>query len=227
MNSLFGKPDAVPVSLGFNCSVARCIELMSERDGHFYERQVFDWLGTSMWAIVMLIKDDFRDLLDQRLLEYRQRYTHTNELYPTNIKYDIPMLHEFDKNNSVRIRGRQLIPIVEKYQRRIERFNGLLRGDKEIVFIRLERDMSDKISTPESAAYMVDEMASLLEFVGMLKAAKTVYSIVFLTYSREDGYDPENRIYFLHCVNTRDMKREDVLMALEQHAPLMKSLLAV
>lgn len=137
------------------------------------------------------------------------------------------MLHEFDKKNSVRIRGAELIPVVEKYQRRIERFNGLLHGDKEIVFIRLERDMSDKISTPESAPYVVDEMTSLLAFVGMLKAAKTIYSIVFLTYSREDGYDPENRIYFLHCANTRDMKREDVLMALEQHAPLMKSLLAV
>jgi hypothetical protein len=227
MNSLFGKPDAIPVSLGFNCSVARCIEMLSERDGHFYERQVFDWLGTSMWAIVMLIKDDFRNLLDKRLLEYRKRYTHTDELYPINIKYDIPMLHEFEKRNSVRVREAELIPIVEKYQRRIERFNGLLRGDKEIVFIRLERDASDKISTPESAPYVVNEIKSLLEFVGILRAAGTKYSIVYLTYTREDGYDPENRIYFLHCENTRDMKREDVLSALEQHAPLMKTLLAV
>jgi hypothetical protein len=227
MNTLFGKPNAIPVSLGFNCSVARCIELLSERDGHFYERQVFDWLGTSMWAIVMLIKDEFRELLDKRLLEYRKRYIHTDELYPTNIKYDIPMLHEFEKRNSVRVREAELVPIVEKYQRRIARFNGLLRGDKEIVFIRLERDMSDKISTPESAPYLVDEMTSLLEFVKILKAAGTRYSIVFLTYAHEDGYDPENRIYFLHCENTRDMKREDVFEALEQHAPLMKSLLAV
>ena len=227
MEVLFGKPDAVPVSLGFNCSVARCIDILSERDEHFYERQVFDWLGTSMWAIVMLIKDEFRDFLDKRLLEYRKRYTHTDELYPTNIKYDIPMLHEFEKRNSVRVREAELIPIVEKYQRRIERFNGLLRGDKEIVFIRLERDASDKIPTPESAPYVVDEMKSLLEFVGILKAAGTKYSIVFLTYTREDGYDPENRIYFLHCQSTRDIKREDVLEALEQHAPLIKSLLAV
>ena len=137
------------------------------------------------------------------------------------------MLHEFEKRNSVRVREAELVPIVEKYQRRIERFNGLLRGEKEIVFIRLERDMSDKISTPESAPYLVDEMTSLLEFVNILRTAGTRYSIVFLTYAHEDGYDPENRIYFLHCENTRDMKREDVLMALEQHAPLMKSLLAV
>ena len=227
MDTLFGKPDAVPVSLGFNCSVARCITLMGERDGCFYERQVFDWLGTGMWAIVMLINNEFRDFLDSDLLEYRLRFAERKEMYPTNIKYDIPMLHDFEQRNSVRIRKNELAAVVEKYQRRIQRFYSLLRGDKEIVFIRLERNLEDRITTPESANYVVDEKVSLLEFVSILKATGTKYSIIFLTDTNEDGYDPENRIYYLHCEYTRDMKQEDVMAALTEHAPLIKNLLAV
>ena len=227
MDVLFGKPCAIPVSLGFNCSVARCITLMGEQDGCFYERQVFDWLGTGMWAIVMLIKNEFSDFLDSNLLEYRLRYADRKELYPTNIKYDIPMLHDFEQRNSVCIRNAELIPVVEKYQRRIKRFYELLKGDKEIVFIRLERNLKDRITTPESTNYVVDEKVSLLEFVSILKTSGTKYSIIFLTDTNEDGYDPENRIYYLHCENTRDIKQEDVMSALMEHAPLMKTLLAV
>ena len=195
MNALFNATGHVPISLGFNCHVALCIEKFGRMDSCFYERQVFDWLGSPMWGIYELVKNDFADFLTGLVI--RQRYIYKDESYPINTKYDITFLHDFG-TKVTKIAPNLMLSVTRQYERRIERLRALLTGQQKLLFIRLERDPSDKIICPESTSSIRSESESIVLFADLIKAKGVSYTIVYLTFSEPKAFDAERRICYVH-----------------------------
>ena len=99
------------ISLGYFCSVA--MEL--ERTGLRSTSSPFDWLLCNFIGVIDAINHHFEDFLDSNYLfqdakNHRQYY---------NPKYGFYFVHDFDKYRSLQD---QLPEVVNKYNRRIERF---------------------------------------------------------------------------------------------------------
>uniref|UniRef100_A0A6C0KY87 Papain-like cysteine peptidase n=1 Tax=viral metagenome TaxID=1070528 RepID=A0A6C0KY87_9ZZZZ len=195
MNVLFNAAGHIPISLGFNCHVSMFIERLGRMDNCFYERQIFDWLGTPMWGIYELVKNDFNSFLSD--ISVRSRYTYKKEAYPVNTKYDISFLHDFGVNVKT-IPPNVMSMAAERYGRRIERIRSLLSGQQKLLFIRLERDPSDKLVYPESAESIRGESESMVLFADLIKAKGLVYTIVYMTFSEPTRFDAERRICYVN-----------------------------
>ena len=99
------------ISLGYFCSVA--LEL--ERTGLRSTSSPFDWLLCSFTGVMDAINHHFVDFLDSNYL-YQDAKNHRQYVNP---KYDFYFVHDFDKYRSLQD---QLPAVVNKYNRRIERF---------------------------------------------------------------------------------------------------------
>jgi Putative papain-like cysteine peptidase (DUF1796) len=197
MNAMFNKGGCVPISLGFNCHVAMFIEKLGQMDSKFYERQIFDWLGSPMWSVYELVKNDFADFMSPQHMAIRQRYDYKDEKYPVNTKYDMSFLHDFGINVT-KIPPNVMGMVSERYGRRIVRMRELLRGSRELLFIRLERDSSDKVASPESAGSAIGETEAVILFADLVKSRGAPYTIVYLTFTEPKGWDAERRICYVH-----------------------------
>lgn len=115
------------ISLGFFCSVALETERMGLRDSSM----PFDWLISSWEGVEKLILNSFEGFLDDKLLKQSKEFP---ERYK-NIKYDIWFFHDFNAYASLES---QMEKVVNKYQRRIERFYQNI--EESSLFIRYIRD---------------------------------------------------------------------------------------
>lgn len=208
MESYFGKKHCIPISLGFACGSAEFIALCGKKDNVFYERQVFDWLGTNMWTITELTQNRFTDFLNPEYFARRARFTYRTDTWPTHIKYDIVFMHDFKVNN-FKI---EFPAFIEKYQRRIQRYLSLLDSNKELLFLRIESDGEEVVHCPESRDNWADEMTPLHDFASLLKKKNTKYTILYLTYSKATRWDPLLRICFIHFPKFSYRERFSALM---------------
>jgi hypothetical protein len=151
------------ISLGYNCN----IKIYTLNIGIAQETNLFDWAGTSMWAINKLFENDFSNLFN--IKEYCEMKILKNDSGPikTNKRYYIRLKHEFNK-----IKEKNILPINSKdtnkfllinntkkqtdieinfnifkstYERRIFRLKKILNEEKNILFIRLEESMKNRI----------------------------------------------------------------------------------
>ena len=194
MESYFGKKHCIPISLGIACGTAEFIALCGKKDRVFYERQVFDWLGTNMWTITELTQNGFVDFLNPECFARRARFTYRKDTWPTHIKYDIVFIHDFKLDDF----KREFNAFKEKYQRRVQRYLSLVGDDKELLFLRVESDGTEVIHCPESRGNWADELSPLHDFALYLKKKGSKYSIVYLTYSEATRWDPLLRICYVH-----------------------------
>jgi Putative papain-like cysteine peptidase (DUF1796) len=194
MDFYFGKKGCMPISLGFGCAPAEFIAFCGKRDGVFYERQVFDWLGTNMWAITELTENGFSDFLSPEYFARRARFTYREDSWPTNIKYDIVFIHDFKHTDYMK----EFKEFKERYKRRVERYLSLLRSNKELLLLRVESDGTEVVHCPESHGNWADELTPLRNFALYLKKKGAKYSIIYLTYSGTTRWDPELRVCFVN-----------------------------
>ena len=179
-----------PISLGYSCYPAMYISGLGVTDRRFYERHVFDWIGTPMWAICKFMQTDFANFLDRDLLIWRNHSISGEEFYVTNSKYNLTFAHDF---HSLEIPDLYFKGVCEKYKRRIERFKSVLSSKKKLLFIRLERYRKDIREFPE---YEITESETfyLKQFSQMLRDRGVDFKMLYLTNSDPVGYDPETRI---------------------------------
>lgn len=227
MNALFNAAGHVPISLGFNCHVAMFIEKLAKMDSCFYERQLFDWLGSPMWGIYELVKNDFADFL--KGLVVRQRYVYKDEAYPINTRYDMSFLHDFGVNVKT-IQPNVMSIVSGRYGRRIERMRALLLDQRRLLFIRVERDPSDKVVCPESAASIRGETESMVLFADLLKEKGTLYTIVYLTFSEPTRFDVERRICYVHFNKVNPLinfTNDRIMRIIKENSNFIKECLAL
>ena len=95
MDILLKQPDAIPVSLGWNCHVALYIQDLGDMERRRHERYVFDWFGSPMWSICELIDMDFEGMTDRTKIIPRRRYTDNFKEILSHTEYELRFLHEF------------------------------------------------------------------------------------------------------------------------------------
>lgn len=119
------------LSLGPNCFIKKFFDSMNiSQETHF-----FDYIGSTLWSICDLIENDFADLFHYK--EYKNikvlqnAYIFSNTRYYLNFKHDFPQKHE---GGEIQINTPFFLQFVQKYKRRILRFQNLLKSGKPILF---------------------------------------------------------------------------------------------
>lgn len=192
MIELFNK--SLAISLGWTCRPALLIQFMSGKAKVSCERQVFDWLGSPMWAINRLIENNFEDFIKKEEIVRKKRFKNgENQVYIHKL-YNIRFLHDFVSG----VTENTFKFFKDKYERRIERFQNLLNSDKELFFIRLEYDDSLILEHDDIVQEKGDEKYHLEKFTDILMAKGTKYTVLFLTYSCPQSFDAERRIIYVN-----------------------------
>lgn len=122
------------ISIGYNCYPALVINKIKDEP-----RNLFDWMGSSLWGIKKLIEDDFPIITNKEdlcIYEY-DWYSKNKKLYiPTNKKYFIRFFHDFNKSLN------KLPNITEEFKvkiiRRSIRTQKVLKDKKPLLLFHLE-----------------------------------------------------------------------------------------
>lgn len=130
----------LPISLGYNCYVKRYIDTIWSG-----ETNLFDWIGTSMWGILMLFQEDFKDAFERDFYSFVKITTERRPILTHN-KYYIRVLHD------------EMDTYTQKYLRRLERLKTILNtandnSDIHLLFIRLEESQYARIMYENYAEY--------------------------------------------------------------------------
>jgi hypothetical protein len=200
MNKVFSRPNTYPISLGFNCHVKVFIDMLGEMDNtRGYARLPFDWIGTPMWAICDLFETHFEDFTNKDCYELKPRFTHKEDKYLTHTKYDFVFVHDYGKQLET-ISAETYAKVEEDYKRRVQRLDSILESPMKLLFIRLEQDISNRISLPEVQKEH-DEYVYVEKFADLLKSKSLVYTILYLTTSQKTGFDKKKQICRIQYTN--------------------------
>ena len=185
------------ISLGCKCYV----KLFLDSIKHKSETQFFDYIGSSMWAINDLFKDDFSELFDNGIDDIEKKkilYSGFDKYILTHKKYYLRFKHDFRQNcNSgikENIKSEDFNKVSEKYLRRKERLINILNEDKEtLLFIRYEENQENRIK------YFGDkksEIEYIYEFIDIIKQKYPLkkFCILFLSDTMENDKRDENLI---------------------------------
>lgn len=152
------------ISLGYFCSVASDLEKLGLRTKSF----PFDWVISDFEGVITNIQNHFSNYLDY---DFLSQNTKNHAIYK-NIKYNIAFYHDFDKYTSLK---KQLPQVIEKYNRRIERFY------KSIVtptlFIRYISDEEAINGVSKELLYIEENYDHI---IGLLKSFNQHNDILFI-----------------------------------------------
>jgi hypothetical protein len=170
--SILGKYHTI--SLGYNCYIKRFLDKHGKRG----ETNLFDWLGTSMWAINELFKQDFQGAFDPD--KYVDMHITPGRWIPTHSDYYIRALHDKPQD------------LQEKCLRRWERMHQLLNTTKaKVMFIRLEEDVEGRIRHHKYRQYnRYDELHYIGEFIEVIKNKYPTlnFTILFISWRCDSCY---------------------------------------
>lgn len=174
------------VSLGATCSCKKYITIYIKKDMY----QIFDYVGTSMWSIIELLKNDFAGLLDKDKLVKMNIRSH-NELVWTNVTYYVRFLHDL-------MDAKHINKTIEKNERRIARFKSLINQNKPLILLRLEESQKNRIRYEQYNKYLdKTEHEYVVELSKWLKLnTKLKFRILYLG-TKDTHYDAVNNIIFI------------------------------
>lgn len=179
------------ISLGFNCFPKRYIERQRIAQTAI---KYFDHVGTPCWAILELLKNDFRNLCDVKPIKINSNSD--NKIY-TNTQYYVRHPH-YNFEDCFKDKT------IESIKNRAQRFKDLLKTDKKVLFIRLEESMNNRIIYEEySEFYKKTEGEYLTEISDWLKNnTKLKFKIIYLNNSKNYYDDEHNILYIKDDINT-------------------------
>ncbi len=141
------------------------------------ETQLFDYIGSSMWAINDMIENDFAGLTDVSYYSI-QRVVKEQGPMPIHSLYNLRFLHD----GSVINRGTLDRAFAEKLQRRVERFKSTLTSAKNPVFIRAQ-ETPHRLWIPKE--YPTDELPELLRFRDVIRSKYGVTDCKIIYVNRD------------------------------------------
>ena len=183
------------ISLGSNCYVKMFLDSIKLK----LETQFFDYMGSSMWAINDLFKENFNDLFDDGIDDFEKKrimcsgddqYILTHKKYYLRFKHDFKQ--NFDSEIKENINSKDFKNVRDKYERRKERLIDILKDDnKTLLFIRYEEEQQDRIKYFDKKS----EIEYIYEFIDIIKQKYPFkkFCILFLSHTMENKHD-ENLI---------------------------------
>lgn len=191
------------ISLGSNCYVKLFLDSVKLK----LETQFFDFIGSSMWAIDDLFKDDFSDLFDNGIDDLEKKkilHSGLDKYVLTHKKYYLRFKHDFKQNcNSgikENIKSEDFNKFSEKYERRKERLINILKDDKKtLLFIRYEEEQKDRIKYSEDRK---SEIEYIYEFIEIMKQKYPLkkFCILFLSHTMENDDKRDENLIILKMI---------------------------
>ncbi len=223
MENFVTKYDEV-ISLGNNCYA----KMYTERYLHISkETDFFDYIGSPMWSIVELFKNDFTNLYKKEEYEMLQAWIDASASYVTNTRYNLKFRHDFV---DYPIKETTFIHFKNKYERRKIRLMNKIRNLKKILFIRLEEQITNKnILEKFKDNYKDNEYEYIKEFIREIKGInpKLEVTVIYLSPKFKNNYIKEDNIITLECDIYQ--RGENVVCKLNEvfarHSNFIKSLL--
>ena len=170
------------VSLGYNCYIKRFMSYLDISR----ETDIFDYVGTPMWAINQLIESDFKDLdesddgLQDSVFQHLNIYGHR---VVTNMQYYMRFAHDLKEPSDVKNKE-----FCAKLGRRIERFRQHLQTDKGLIFLRLQEKQSGR-TVLHRERYCNSEYEETVRFAKLIgERVKCPYLVVYINKDL-DAYD--------------------------------------
>ena len=197
MNKFLKSFDKI-ISLGSNCYVKMFLESHLKKE----ETQFFDYIGSSMWSINELLKNDFQGLYDYKNFVKKHILNKGDKYIFTNILYYIRFKHDFNQNFNSNINDikedLKFSEFVKKYKRRQKRFMEILNNSKEtILFIRYEEDNKDRVKYYEEK----DELEFIYEFMKILKTINPNKKFFFILLSHEKSLEDKDNNLLVVKIN--------------------------
>lgn len=201
ISNLFESYDNL-ISIGYNCFFKRFLKI---KLGHNKETYFFDYIGTSMWSINELIKNDFDDFFNHN--HYKKIEINTTKIcnHLTNTKYYVRFPHdlELDKFNGD-YNSKYFIDFINSYTRKKNRFYELLNSNNKIIFLRLEEDNTNRIIYPEyKDKVKINEYDDLKNFTEIIKNKfpNLNFIVIFISKTSETNIDEVNNTIILNSGN--------------------------
>jgi hypothetical protein len=220
MKYLFEKKQII--SFGFNCFVKIMLQKMKiEQETHF-----FDWIGTSLWTLRVLLQNDFDSILEKDKLQYIQTVDEELGYVWTDVNYYIRLKHDFNqtyKKNTNKITEKQIVDTQHKYQRRkkrlLETFQECESKQKPVLFLRLEEDPIDRMNHDQYHKYEPkDEMTESLLISAWLqkKYPQLIFHICLISriQQKESFVHPDDPHILILC-------KKEINKDLIYHVPTM------
>lgn len=152
------------ISLGYFCSVASELEKLGLRT----ESSPFDWVISDFKGVITNIQNHFSDYLDYNFLS---QDIHNHAIYK-NTKYNISFYHDFNKYTSLK---KQLPQVIEKYNRRIERFYKLISAPT--LFIRYISDEEVINGVSKELLYIEENYEYIIELLKLFNQSNDILFI--------------------------------------------------
>ena len=196
MNKFLKSFDKI-ISMGSNCYVKMFLDShMSKK-----ETQFFDYIGSSMWSINELLRNDFQGLYDYKNFEKKHilnkgdKYIFTNNLYYIRFKHDFKQ--NFNSNINDIKEDLKFSEFINKYKRRQNRFIELLNSKETILFIRYEEDNKDRVKYYEEK----DELEFIYEFMKIVKTKNLNKKFFFILLSHNKSLEDKDNNLLVIRIN--------------------------
>lgn len=190
--SLLNKKYDSVISLGYNCCPKKFIDSMNEQAFDF-----FDYFGTSMWGIIKIFEDNFDPFFDKK--NYKRLFSLQNDRQTTptltNTRYNIRIAHDIKSMDDNKL----VEDFFDKYKRRKDRMLEKINNSNNILFIRYEESMKNRIIN--NAEYnKKTEYEYLIDFTNLMKSKYSNKNIMYLFFSftMQNNYNPMNNIYIVN-----------------------------
>jgi hypothetical protein len=183
------------LSLGSNCYVKMFLGSIK----YSSETNFFDYIGSSMWSINELLKNDFNELFEGGMNNFeKKKIMNTGDKYIlTHKKYHLRFKHEFKQKFNIPINDKinleDFNKTKEKYERRKERLYEILNDKQTLLFIRYEEDFKNKVIYYEDKK---SEIEYIYEFIEIIKQKFPLkkFCILFLSHTMENDKPNENLV---------------------------------
>jgi hypothetical protein len=191
IKNLFKNIDLI--SLGYNCYFKKFTKNMLKINT---ETNYFDYAGISMWAINELFNDNFANVYNKHQFDEIQIMSNETKKTIVNKYYYIRFIHDIPN-----ITEQNLTAHFEKYKRRQNRLYNILNTRKNIIFLRFEEYMENRIIYPEYVdKFKITEFEYLKIFykkmIDDFKIKKI--KIIYLSYKEDTFYDVEYNIIIIN-----------------------------
>lgn len=158
------------MSLGADCYTRMFLDRLQQKK----ETQIFDYIGTSMWAINDLLESDFAGLTDVSYYSIK-KVVSTQAPMPVHTLYNLRFLHDGD----VIQRG---AAFTQQISRRAARFVETIRTSRNILFVRHQEKRN---LIWKSKEYNNDELAEVQRFATLLRTKFGIQQFKIAYINRE------------------------------------------
>jgi hypothetical protein len=185
MTSLIKKHKVI--SLGCSCFCSKYIYTHIRGDQY----SIFDYIGTSMWSILELLKNNFDGLMQKENIK-KIPIKHSCSDIHTNVKYYVRFFHE-------RMDEKNIDLTIKANERRAQRFKTMLERKDTVIFLRIEESQENRIKYDEYAEYTKkSEHDYVLETSQWLKNNTKLKFIIIHFGTAPTKYDKDNNVIFIN-----------------------------